>query len=63
MFGYKPNVEQTERSLLGIKLAFAGGPLAAAILVVILMHFYKLKKGWEQKEVLVGRQAATVENA
>lgn len=47
MFGYKANVEQTERSLMGIKFAFAGAPLAAAILVVILLHFYKLKKGWE----------------
>src|ERR1044071_6800218 len=32
MFGYKPNVEQTARSLFGIKLAFAGGPLVAAVL-------------------------------
>lgn len=50
MFGYQANVEQTERSLLGIKLAFAGAPLVAAILVVILLQFYKLKKGWENKE-------------
>jgi GPH family glycoside/pentoside/hexuronide:cation symporter len=49
MFGYEANVEQTERSLFGIKLAFAGAPLVAAILVVILLQFYKLKKGWEQK--------------
>ena len=50
MFGYQANVEQTPRSLLGIKLAFAGGPLAAAILVLILLQFYKLKKGWERNE-------------
>jgi GPH family glycoside/pentoside/hexuronide:cation symporter len=48
MFGYRPNVEQTASSLFGIKLAFAGGPLVAAILVVILLQFYKLKKGWEK---------------
>jgi glycoside/pentoside/hexuronide:cation symporter, GPH family len=62
MFGYKPNVEQSARSLFGIKFAFAGGPLIAAVLVVILLHFYKLKKGWEQDESIVGSQAA-VENA
>jgi GPH family glycoside/pentoside/hexuronide:cation symporter len=54
MFGYQANVEQTERSLMGIKFAFAGAPLVAAILVVILLQFYKLKKGWEQKEGIIG---------
>jgi GPH family glycoside/pentoside/hexuronide:cation symporter len=49
MFGYQANVEQTERSLFGIKLAFAGAPLVAAILVVIILQFYKLKKGWEHR--------------
>lgn len=63
VFGYKPNVEQTDRSLLGIKLAFAGGPLVAAVLVVILMHFYKLKKGWEHNEALIGQPADAVGNA
>ena len=53
MFGYQPNVEQTPRSLLGIKLAFAGGPLVAAVLVFILLQFYRLKKGWEQNESLM----------
>jgi GPH family glycoside/pentoside/hexuronide:cation symporter len=62
MFGYKANVAQTERSLLGIKLAFAGAPLVAAILVVILLQFYKLKKGWEQKETVVGLRASVVAN-
>lgn len=47
MFGYRPNVEQTPSSLLGIKIAFAGAPLIAAVLVVVLLHFYRLKKGWE----------------
>lgn len=53
VFGYQANVEQTERSLFGIKLAFAGAPLAAATLVVILLQFYKLKKGWEQKVTVI----------
>lgn len=53
VFGYQANVEQTERSLMGIKIAFAGAPLAAAILVVILLQFYKLKKGWEHKEAII----------
>lgn len=48
MFGYQPNVEQTATSLLGIKLAFAGAPLVAAVLVVVLLQFYRLKKGWER---------------
>ena len=50
MFGYQANVEQTPHSLLGIKLAFAGGPLIAAILVLILLQFYRLKKGWDLDE-------------
>jgi glycoside/pentoside/hexuronide:cation symporter, GPH family len=54
MFGYQANVEQTERSLFGIKVAFAGAPLVAAILVVILLQFYKLKRGWEHRESVVG---------
>lgn len=49
VFGYKPNVEQSAESLRGIKLAFAGGPIVAAIIVFILMQFYTLKKGWEHE--------------
>jgi GPH family glycoside/pentoside/hexuronide:cation symporter len=63
IFGYKANVEQTEHSLFGIKLAFAGAPLVAAIVVVILLHFYKLKKGWEHNESLLGHRAEVVANA
>ncbi|MCC7375457.1 MAG: MFS transporter [Verrucomicrobiales bacterium] len=48
MFGYQANVEQSASSLLGIKIAFAGAPLIAAVLVVALLQFYKLKKGWEK---------------
>ncbi len=51
MFGYQPNVEQTATSLFGIKLAFAGAPVVAAGLVVVLLQFYKLKKGWELTSV------------
>lgn len=53
MFGYEANVEQTARSLQGIKFAFAGAPLVAAILVVILLQFYKLKRGWEHQESVI----------
>jgi glycoside/pentoside/hexuronide:cation symporter, GPH family len=63
IFGYKANVAQSEHSLFGIKLAFAGAPLVAAVLVVILLHFYKLTKGWEQNEVLVQRGEHFVGNA
>jgi GPH family glycoside/pentoside/hexuronide:cation symporter len=63
IFGYKPNVEQSEQSLFGIKLAFAGAPLVAAIVVVILLHFYRLKKGWERNESLMGSQAEAVGTA
>jgi len=54
MFGYKANVEQTESSLRGIKLAFAGGPIVASIVVFILLQSYKLKKGWEHQEGIIG---------
>ena len=54
MFGYQANVEQTERSLWGIKVAFAGAPLVAVILVLILLQFYKLTKGWEHRASVVG---------
>jgi glycoside/pentoside/hexuronide:cation symporter, GPH family len=60
MFGYQANVEQTERSLFGIKLAFAGAPLVTAILVVIILQFYKLKKGWEHKLVNLTPRTAAV---
>ena len=29
--------------------AFAGAPLVAAVLVVLLLQAYKLKKGWEER--------------
>jgi GPH family glycoside/pentoside/hexuronide:cation symporter len=57
-FGYKANVEQTAHSLFGIKLAFAGAPLVAAVLVLILLQLYKLKKGWEHQESIITPPAA-----
>lgn len=54
VFGYKANVEQTARSLFGIKLAFAGGPLVAAVVVLVLLQLYKLKKGWEENGQVIG---------
>ena len=53
MFGYEANVEQSPRSLFGIKLAFAGGPLVAAVAVLLLLQLYKLKKGWEHNESVI----------
>jgi GPH family glycoside/pentoside/hexuronide:cation symporter len=58
IFGYKANVEQSARSLLGIKLAFAGGPLVAAVLVLLLLQLYKLKKGWEHNEGVIPSRTA-----
>lgn len=48
-FGYVPNVEQTERALQGIMHAFAGSALIAGVLVLLIMHFYKLTKGWQDR--------------
>jgi Na+/melibiose symporter-like transporter len=48
-FGYVANVEQTERSLNGIMLAFAGSSIVAAVLVLICLQFYRLTKGWQDR--------------
>jgi GPH family glycoside/pentoside/hexuronide:cation symporter len=48
-FGYQANVEQTEHALTGIMLAFAGSSIVGAVLVVICLHFYKLKRGWQDR--------------
>jgi len=48
-FGYQANVEQSERALSGIMYAFAGSSIVGAILVVICLHFYKLKRGWQDQ--------------
>ncbi len=48
-FGYQANVEQSERALSGIMYAFAGSSIVGAILVVFCLHFYKLKRGWQDR--------------
>lgn len=48
-FGYVPNAEQTDRALAGILLAFAGSSILAALLVIVCLQFYRLKRGWERK--------------
>jgi GPH family glycoside/pentoside/hexuronide:cation symporter len=58
MFGYQANVEQSARSLFGIKLAFAGGPLVAAVIVLLLLQLYKLKKGWEREPAIIPSRTA-----
>ena len=46
-FGYQPNVEQTDRALTGIMVAFAGSSIVAATVVLICLQFYKLTRGWQ----------------
>lgn len=46
-FGYQPNVEQTDRALMGIMAAFAGSSIVAALLVLVCLQFYRLKRGWQ----------------
>jgi len=48
-FGYEANVEQSERALNGILIAFAGSSVVAAILVIVCLQFYKLTRGWETR--------------
>jgi GPH family glycoside/pentoside/hexuronide:cation symporter len=48
-FGYQANVAQTERALNGIMIAFAGSSIAAAILVLICLQFYRLRRGWQDR--------------
>jgi GPH family glycoside/pentoside/hexuronide:cation symporter len=48
-FGYQPNVAQSERTLTGIMIAFAGSSIAAALLVLLCLQFYKLTRGWQSR--------------
>jgi len=48
-FGYEANVEQSERALSGIMYAFAGSSIVGAILVVVCLQFYRLKRGWQDR--------------
>lgn len=43
-YGYKPNVEQTESGLLGIRMVMTVYPAIFAIIGMVLMFFYPLKK-------------------
>jgi GPH family glycoside/pentoside/hexuronide:cation symporter len=48
-FGYQANVEQTDRALNGIMIAFAGSSILAALLVLGCLHFYQLTRGWKDR--------------
>ena len=48
-FGYQPNVEQTDRALNGILVAFAGSSIVAAVLVLACLQFYRLTRGWQDR--------------
>jgi len=43
-YGYQPNVEQTETGLLGIRMVMSVYPAIFAIIGMVLMFFYPLKK-------------------
>ena len=43
-YGYQPNVEQTETGLLGIRMVMTVYPAIFAIIGMVLMFFYPLKK-------------------
>ena len=60
-FGYVANVEQTARSLSGIRILFTAAPAAFALLSVAMMAFYPLKESMvKQIELdLAARKAAT----
>lgn len=47
--GYVPNVAQSSTALTGIMIAFAGSSIAAAVLVLICLQFYKLTRGWQSR--------------
>jgi GPH family glycoside/pentoside/hexuronide:cation symporter len=44
VYGYQANVEQTERGLLGIRMVMSVYPAIFAIIGMVLMFFYPLKK-------------------
>ncbi len=56
--GYVPNVEQTARSLAGIKFTLIGVPIILSILVLVPIYFYKLdnKETMRIAEVLHDRR-------
>jgi len=48
-FGYQPNVEQSAHALNGIMIAFAGSSILGALLVLVCLQFYRLKRGWQDR--------------
>ena len=49
LFGYEANVVQTDTALQGIVIAFAGSSVVGALLVIICLQFYRLKRGWQER--------------
>jgi len=50
-FGYQANVEQTDRALFGIVFVFAGSTVIAATLALVCLQFYKLTRGWKERQL------------
>jgi len=48
-FGYRPNAVQSHHALTGIMIAFAGSSIAAALLVLLCLQFYRLTRGWQSR--------------
>lgn len=49
LLGYEANVEQTDSALLGIRIAFAGSSIVAAMLAMLCLKSYRLTRGWEER--------------
>ena len=43
-YGYQPNIEQTAKGLLGIRMVMSVYPAIFAMIGMVLMFFYPLKK-------------------
>lgn len=52
--GYISGQVQTELALQGILRIYAGGATVAAVLMLFVLSFYKLKQGWEMRAVVKG---------
>ncbi len=48
-FGYQANVAQSDYSLLGIMVIYAGTPVIAGFLALGVLHFYRLDRGWQER--------------
>jgi len=49
LFGYEANVAQTETTLQGIVIAYAGSSVVGALLVIVCLQFYRLRRGWQER--------------